>query len=249
MSQYNPTDFHEHELGHFFENSAITVFFGDRRSTLVEVKKAFPDFHFSLLKQTHSDIVVEAPRLIEAEGTSIDVSAREVPTADAQFTREKKIALCIRTADCLPVLIYDPETESVAAIHAGWRGIENEIILKTMSVLKRLGSSLERAQAGIGPHIGADSFEVGLDVAKSLEARFDAVRGFSDESTSLVAHENPEKARVNLLAIARAQLKSCGIESERVVELAIDTYLSQAHESFRRDREKATRQISFIALK
>jgi polyphenol oxidase len=244
VSHYSPTAFRDHKLGHFFENAEITVFFGDKHSTLVDVQKAFPDFQFSVLKQTHSDIVIEIPSLVETANVNDDL-----PVADAQFTREKKIALCIRTADCMPVLIHDPETASIAAIHAGWRGIENEIILRTAAALKNLGSSLEGAQAGIGPHIGTESFEVGLDVAKSLEARFDAVRGFSDEATALVPHENLGKARVKLLTIARAQLKSCGIESERVVELAIDTYISQAYASFRRDRALATRQISFIALK
>ena len=228
---------HDHDHGHVHEDTLVTVFFGHKSSTREAVAKAFPDYQLSILRQTHSDLVVAAP------------FGEPVPEADAQFTRERKLALCIRTADCIPVLIHDPESRRVLAIHAGWRGIENDIIRKAGARFAEEGLGLGQASAWIGPHIGAKSFEAGRDVAASLEARFDAVRGFSEASTALLPHANPEKAYVDLLLIARAQLASIGIDRERVTELAIDTFSSQAHESFRRDRDRAGRQISFIALK
>jgi YfiH family protein len=228
---------HEHDLGHFREDSDVTVFFGHKNSSREAVAKAFPDFSLSILRQTHSDLVVPAP------------FGEPVPEADAQFTQTRKLALCIRTADCIPVLIHDPESKTVAAIHAGWRGVENEIIRKSGNHLINSGRSLRQAHAWIGPHIGAKSFEAGRDVAAALEARFEAVRGFSEATTSLLPHTNPEKAYVDLLLIARAQLLSIGIDAEKTTELAIDTFASPAHESFRRDRDRAGRQISFIALK
>lgn len=213
-----------------------TAFFGDRRSNIESVEAAFPDYAFVRLKQTHSDTVVLANDSLHREG-------------DAHISRKKKLALCIFTADCMPVLIHDPEFGWAAAIHAGWRGIENEIIVKTCRLLHDMGSSLKQARAWIGPHITLKSFEVDNDVAHRLEHRFEAVRGFSRSKSVLHPHENPDKSYVDLIEIARAQLASCGISSDRAVELAIDTFTSEDYFSHRREREKAGRQLSFIALK
>lgn len=232
-----PRKFESHALGAVFEDAVITAFFGNRNSNPEAVSMAFPDYSLISLKQTHSDRVVLSPY----EGSA--------PDADAHYTKQRRIALAIRTADCVPVLIHDPDSGLVAAVHAGWRGVENEIVRKTGAEMKRSGSNLERARAWIGPHIGAESFEVGNDVAMKLEARLDAVRSFAKVATVIRPHELDDKKRVDLLSIVRAQLGSIGIESERRIEHVIDTVASPDHESFRRDRERAGRQISFIALK
>ena len=135
------------------------------------------------------------------------------------------------------------------------RGLHFKNIRKTGHALSRRSNesgTLSGARAWIGPHIGSSSFEVSLDVATRLESRFAAVRGYSSQETSLRAHHNPDKKFkkfVDLLAIARAQLRSIGIEPDRTRELTIDTFVSNEHASFRRDKDQAGRQISFIALK
>jgi YfiH family protein len=230
--------FESHKLGNVFENANVTAFFGHRGADRDALLAAFPDYTISSLKQTHSDIVVSATTVIRS-GDPVE--------ADAQYTSEKRIALCIRTADCVPVLLYERESGLIAAIHAGWRGVANGIIVKTGRLLAEKGATLSRARAWIGPHIGVESFEVGDDVAAQLEAAFDAVRGFSSESTAIVG--GYEKKHVDLLRIVRAQLSSLEIDRERVMECNIDTVTSDRHESFRRDREKGGRQWSFIALK
>ena len=236
MSLTHPSFPQPHPLGHAADTSDLTIFFGDRRSTIEATETAFPDYRLSLLKQTHSDVVVLSRDTLFRDG-------------DAHITRDRKLALGIRTADCMPVMLHDPDSGWIGAIHAGWRGIENEIILKTCDQLRGLGVSFTRARAWIGPHIGAKSFEVGLDVAESLAARFEAVRGHSRAESALSAHTDLAKAYVDLLVIARAQLASRGISRERVVELAIDTVASPEHCSYRRERESSARQLSFIALK
>lgn len=232
--------FESHSLGSTFEDASFTAFFGHRGSDREALTLAFPDYTLSYVKQTHSDIAVSAG-VVSRSGDPIE--------ADAQFTDERRIALCIRTADCVPVLIYDPASNFIAAIHAGWRGVANQIIVKTGKRLQEEGTSLKSARAFIGPHIGVNSFEVGDDVAAELERAFDSVRGYSKESTSLVQLAGKEKKHVDLLRIVRAQLASVGIERERILELPTDTVTSQPHESFRRDRERGGRQTSFISLK
>ncbi len=225
-----------HPLGHVLEALDVTVFFGNRRSKIEELETLFPDYRFAQLNQSHSDIVQHARDTLHREG-------------DAHITREPKLALCIKTADCIPVMIHDSESGWAAAIHAGWRGIENEIIVKTCAILRGMGPSLKKARAWIGPHIRVESFEVGRDVAERLAHRFEAVRGFSRLESVLQPPPDPSKAYVNLSEIARAQLASMGIGPERVIELAIDTARSEDHCSYRREKETAGRQISFIAIK
>ncbi len=230
----------KHALGHIVETTDVTVFFGDWRSSAQALTTAFPEYQLRFLKQTHSDVVVVS---------NSSSSGQSDESADGHLTSERKLALCIRTADCLPIMIYEPHSHFVAAIHAGWRGVENGIVLKACDQLRRLCGALENAHVWIGPHISAESFEVGRDVALRLEASFDAVRGFSPEKTALRDHKDPQKAHVDLLTITRAQLKSVGFEKERTTTLAIDTFSSNTHASYRRDAALAGRQVSFIALK
>lgn len=228
-----------HPLGHVFENERVFVFFGDRRSTPETLNHAFPSIRLVGLQQTHSNLVIDSP----FEGSA--------PEGDAHVTRDTGLALGIRTADCVPVMIHDPISGWIAAIHAGWRGIENEIIIKTGEHLLKKGASLNKAEAWIGPHIGPASFEVGHDVAEKLETRFQSARSRAASAalplTSLLAHLDSEKSRVDLLSITQAQLGCLGIEN--IQALAIDTFSSSEHQSFRRDRDQAGRQTSFIYLK
>ena len=229
----------QHPLGHTFEDSEITVFFGNRNSRTEELKSYFPDIELKLLKQTHSNHV----QLYEQS------TLHQEAQGDAHITGIKQVALGIKTADCIPVMIFDPDLRMIAAIHAGWRGVENEIIIKTGQHLKALGSTLRRAQAWVGPHIGFESFEIGLDVASQLLKAFEAVRGYSSPSDIAKAHEDKNKIYLNLTLIASAQIRSLGIDDDRMNVMQINTVASPEHHSFRRDGKLAGRQISFIALK
>lgn len=230
--------FSPHRLGQTFEDNEITVFFGHAGSDLAALAPAFPDYVFKSLRQTHSDIAVYTSRSDRAD--------RE---GDAHFSHEPRLALVVQTADCIPLFIQDRDSGMIAAIHAGWRGVENAIICKAGLTLQTTGVTLDRARAFIGPHIAADSFEVDNDVAAKLSASFELVRGFSGESSALRSHHKPEKKFVSLVTIARAQLASIGITQDRVLEAGVDTFSSHAHNSFRRQRSASGRQLSFIAKK
>lgn len=225
-----------HPLGHIEDNSKVLAFFGDDRSTPENLVGHFPGILFVYLQQTHSDTVLMA-------------DPQTSQTGDAHITSARGLALCVRTADCVPVLIHDADRGFIASIHAGWRGVENEIIRKTCSELRSLGCDLSQAHAWIGPHIGARSFEVGTDVANRLLAVFSRVQSFADKTTVLLPHSDSQKFFVDLLTIARAQLAAEGLRSEQQSVLPIDTLTSNQHCSFRRDASRAGRQVSFIVLK
>lgn len=235
-----PFAFHEHTLGHILEHRAFTVFFSHGRCEDLALAQAFPDYNLSFLRQTHSDIVIEAPFRENISG--------ERPEGDAQVTHQRKLALCVRTADCLPVMLYNSESGEIAAIHAGWRGIENEIIRKTCTRMAKNASPSE-IYAWVGPHISSGSFEVENDVARRLETCFDAVRGCSELQGVSLPHADTEKKYIDLFAIAKAQLGASGVSLSRISSLGIDTMTSSEHASYRRSGPSAGRQISFIAIK
>ena len=85
----------------------------------------------------------------------------DAPKVDAMVTRQPDIALGILTADCVPLLLADAEAGVIGAAHAGWRGALDGIVGALVEAMIDLGARAERIAAGIGPAIGATSYEVG----------------------------------------------------------------------------------------
>lgn len=221
-------------LGYEITRPELTVFFGGIHAQLDALKSAYPHFDFTRVKQTHSDIVVES--------VSDEMDFQII--ADSHFSNAKNLALCVITADCVPVLFYHPPTGLIAAVHAGWRGIANQIIPKTLNRVIKNGIQPQQIQVIIGPHIQKNSFEVGLDVRDQILASLDEASDI--DVSDLAETTSPEKAHVDLNKIVRSQLVATGIEMENIFDLHIDTFSDGDFHSHRRDKEKAGRQISFI---
>ena len=102
------------------------------------------------LQQTHS------PNLIDAQHWYPDVCA------DGCFSRQVQQVCVVMTADCLPILIYDPATEQIGAIHAGWRGLANGIIAELAKHFSR------HSYLWLGPAIGPQHFEVQDDMMRQF---------------------------------------------------------------------------------
>ena len=166
----------------------------------------------------------------------------DVIEADAHWTGRRNLALCISTADCVPIFAFDPEKGLVAGIHAGWRGVQSRILPNTLEALKIKNSDMTRLQLFIGPHIQVKSFEVEFEVKNNLLA------------SSLIKDEkfseqiSDKKFLVDLNAIVKAQGHEYGIQSDRIFDLKKDTKSDLKFHSHRRDKEKSGRQISFILL-
>jgi len=103
------------------------------------------------LKQTHSTNVHQ---IINAQSSG-------PINADASITQEKNAVCCVMTADCLPILVTNQQGSKVAAVHAGWRGLADGIIEKTISLFEQDPCEL---LIWLGPAIGPNQFEVGDDV-------------------------------------------------------------------------------------
>jgi len=83
--------------------------------------------------------------------------------SDALITKLKGLGLCVLTADCVPIMLYDENNETIACIHAGWKGAFSGIIEKTINKLKKMNNQ-NKIYACVGPCIGKRSYEVNNDL-------------------------------------------------------------------------------------
>jgi polyphenol oxidase len=159
--------------------------------------------------------------------------------ADALISMRGKFALCIRTADCVPVLVGCRATGAAAAIHAGWRGIAAGIIPRTIEQLLARHAKLDALIVGIGPHIRAAAFEVSPEVASTLEA--------SCPGSNAVDMTLGARPHVRLVQLVKAQLEKAGVDPGQVDDLEYCTFTDEAeYFSYRRDGRHSGRQISTI---
>lgn len=141
-------------LGNHVEDSAQAVAINRRR--LADFT-GLPSGSFGWLEQVHGTAGIAFPRPREQSGP---------PKADASMTRVSRQVCAILTADCLPVLFCDQDGTRVAAAHAGWRGLSDGVLERTVQNLGRP----ETLMAWLGPAIGPTAFEVGPEVRDAFLA-------------------------------------------------------------------------------
>lgn len=122
-----------------------------------------------LSRQIHSDIVYKA----EEKDRGAGLYTPHLEDCDALITNVPGLALTVFTADCTPILLHDPVTGAVGAVHAGWRGTALGIAARAVEAMVReFGSRPEDIRAAIGPNIAACHFETDADVPDALTAAF-----------------------------------------------------------------------------
>ncbi len=221
------------KLGTKIETNQFTVLFGNRNSNSDSLSQEFPHLRLKRIKQVHGDAVIHTnPHAIDF--------ARE---ADAHYSNEANIALCISTADCIPVMIFHQNPKWIASIHAGWRGVEKRIVPKTITQLVRMGCKAEELTVLVGPHIQKSSFEVGSDVRDQLLA------SVKNSDSQLWEKVSETKSLVDLHQVLKMQLQECGIDAHHCHFEFKNTVTDLNYHSFRRDKDNSGRQLSFIALK
>ena len=120
-----------------------------------------------LTNQIHTDIV----RVVTEKDCLNSLSHRDYPACDALVTNTSGVALVVFTADCTPILLYDPITGAVGAVHAGWRGTVAGIVSKAVAAMvTSFGCRAEDICAAIGPNIGPCCFETDRDVPDAMIA-------------------------------------------------------------------------------
>lgn len=153
-----------------------------------------------LTRQTHSDTVRVVTKK-DARG----LDHRDYPQCDAIITNDPGTALMIFTADCTPILFYDPVTGAVGAAHAGWRGTAAGIAEKTVSAMvENFGCKAEDIRCAIGPNIAQCCFETDVDVPNAM------VEALGKDAKPLIRQAS-KKHYVNLKEINALFLRRAGV--------------------------------------
>ena len=232
-----------------WETGPFLFGFGKKDLSMETLAAGFPDLSWAHLKQVHSARVVESAN---------PEAAAPLAEADAHFTTQPNLALVIKTADCLPVLIgaFSGEAEkpegkphAVCAIHAGWRGVGTDIIQNSVRALLERGYAPTKMTVAIGPHIQLKSFEVGIDVARELKEAAKRAKVPDPQSVIHPHATDPSKRRVDLVTIARHQLTSLAVPIAQIHTLDVDTLTTPEWASFRRDGKSAGRNLSFVGTR
>ncbi|MGH7374701.1 MAG: peptidoglycan editing factor PgeF [Candidatus Rokuibacteriota bacterium] len=137
--------------------------------------------------------------------------------ADALTTARPGLPLCVSTADCLPVLLYDARAGRLAAVHAGWRGTVQSVTRAAVLTLVEAGSAAADLVVAIGPSIGPCCYEVDAPVIARLEA------AFSGAWEAWATPKGPGKWMLDLWGANRDQLIAAGVRPERIDLLRLCT--------------------------
>ena len=161
-----------------------------------------------LTHQVHGDMV----RVVTQQDCA-GIDHRCYPECDGLITNTPGVTLVVFTADCTPILLHDPVTGAVGAVHAGWRGTAYDIAGKAVRKMEEeFGCRPENIRAAIGPNIGACCFQTDSDVPKAMVETFGAAA-----EPYISAAEN--KFYVNLKAINELALRRAGVAN---IEISTD---------------------------
>ncbi len=153
-------------------------------------------------RQVHGDVVSRVGRLDRGQGLYFPVTEDR----DGLVTNEPGVFLTIFTADCVPVLFYDPVTRAVAGAHAGWRGTALGIVQRTVEAMTRhFGAEPKNIRAAIGPSIGKCCFETHADVPDAM------IQALGHEADAYITRSG-HKYHVDLKGINAHWLRKAGLE-------------------------------------
>ena len=179
-----------------------------------------------------------------------DLTKDELDGYDAMITDIPGVAIGVRTADCIPVLLYDPVKKAAAAIHSGWRGTVSKIIGKTVIKMQSTyASQPSDILAFIGPGICVDCFQVGEEVAlKFKETGFDI--------NSLWSFRGPKTGNgmegghhIDLKEACRQTLVESGLKNEKIQITGLCTYDdNDLLYSARKEGIECGRNITYIKI-
>jgi polyphenol oxidase len=135
----------------------------------------------------------------------------EDPVADAAITSRANVAIAILTADCLPVMFADVSGRFVAGAHAGWRGLANGVLDRTVDAFVAKGIPSRDIRAFFGPAIGANAFEVGDEVRQTFIDRAPKDEALAIADAFVKVKGNGTKWMANLCALAAIRLARFGV--------------------------------------
>lgn len=198
---------------------------------------SFPDISYGIAVPA-SDVPADAVRGEQVHKDTIAWVGEHVDSpiarTDALLSREKGKTLAVYTADCVPVLLYEPKRRIVGVVHAGWRGTALEILRKSIEALKVPPKDL---RVVLGPAICPSCFEVGKEVARQFDPS--------------VVHESEKEEGKFFVDLWQANINQClelEIPESHIEVIRVCTFEHPELLSFRRDHTSA-RNCTWITQK
>ena len=177
------------------------------------------------------------------------MTREELEGYDAFVTNLPGVAIGVRTADCIPILLHDPLNHVIAAVHSGWKGTVLKVSQSAINLMaERFGTVPEDLRAVIGPAIGPASFQVGEEVAEKFrDAGFPmpliwTFQGPGDGRPMSGGHH------IDLPLANRWTLQACGVREENIQVYNIDTYTDPSFFSARREGVQCGRNINAVRM-
>ncbi|MBF0105337.1 MAG: peptidoglycan editing factor PgeF [Deltaproteobacteria bacterium] len=204
---------------------------GNDYDRIAQEIKVLPSQIYSL-KQIHSTRVVYMDRGMDLV---------HLPEGDALVTDRKDIIIGVKTADCVPILLYDEVKEVIAAVHAGYRGLVNGVIQEALRIMTAsLHCCLENIHAAIGPAISEHHYEVGDEVIEEFKTKY--------RDRFKWSQRHGGRPHLDLKGTAQMVLQECGLDLLHIMDLHLCTYEhADLFFSYRRQKSEG-RQFNFIGM-
>ena len=198
----------------------------EQRKYLSDTLKIDPQEVFTMRQVHGNNVLTITAKDIPQQGP--------IPDADAMVTNVPGIVITMRTADCLPVFLYDSKKRAIAVVHAGWKGTEQKISIKAVETLvKNYDSRPEDIHAVFGPAIRECCYKVGEEFKKAFPGE---------------VKEREGKLCYNMPLANHKQLLSAGLKGEHIVDTGDCTVCGIGFYSFRRDQDRSGRHLSILQL-
>ena len=219
----------------------LTIAFEDRESSKdIDLSQSF-HVHQVHGREIHdlvpSDLSKTSSPLSQADGLVV---------RSLDWFRESRKKLVIKTADCLPLIYVDPEREAIAAIHAGWRGVQQKIHLEPFV---RGWLNPKTTWVWVGPSLSGVPFEVGPDVWREAFAGEVGIESYFARPSSANDEKLREKRHFDVWGWVEHQFRELGVPL--VYQTDVNTALDGSFASYRRDRntpQQGSRNLSWVGF-
>lgn len=196
------------------------------KENIIRLKEYFSLNEIGILNQIHSDFIF--------------VYDGDLHDGDALITNKQNIGIGVFTADCVPILVYDPVKEAIGAIHSGWKGTANCVVKKTIEKMREeYGSNYKDLIVYIGPHIMECCYEVGQEVIEEFN-KVDLYKNLKILNGK----------RLNLQECIIGQLKYMGVGHHNIKTIDSCTFCENKHKLYSyRKNKNSDRMFSLIFIK
>jgi len=231
-----------------FKNKFISIYFGGQQESisLDEIKnQQHTQSLRNIAQQLHVDHIAFLHQNHGSQGMQVEAEGCESyvfnPVGDYLVTNNKEYGIGVVTADCLPIVLYDPVHHASGIVHAGWKGLVAGVVQAAVQdMVEKFKSCPTTLEVYVGPAAGSCCYEVQQDFVDNFE-KYGNEQLFFTKKGSRTYFDS----RAFVIVLAR----SLGIDEEKIyTRYNVCTICNLSFCSYRREKEKARRQITMVCL-